>query len=414
MHDVDLYATILGIVKPWKVTDVRMDLEANEIEVEVTCTVDTWACPECQTQMAIKEYNQRRWRHLDSCQFKTYIVCNVPRVTCDKHGSQTVRVPWADERSRFTLLFERLAIDVMKMTSQKGAARILGMTWDQAEGIKERAVRRGLERKKNGPPQRVCFDEKAVAKGHTYATVVVRLDNGKPSVDYIAETREQKASDGYWQQWTRTALETVESVAMDMWQPFADSVRTHVPGGASKIVYDGFHLVGRLNKAVDLVRRSEHAHLSVDGNTCLKGTRYWWLYGYENIPQRCRRSFKELLSANLKTGKAWSIKETFRAFYDCSTVSDARSFFNDWYRTAIRSRLEPIMAFARSCKKHLENILTHFVHHLSNAHAESMNSNIGAMITKARGYRSFERLKRDLLFHHGGLELYPKPYYATP
>lgn len=412
MQDIELYATILGLTGPWEVSGVEMDVKEREVEVTVRCTAKKWACPECHRQMVIKDYVARRWRHLDSCQFKTYIACDVPRVECETHGSQMVQVPWAEPRTGFTLLFERFAIQVMLKTSQRATADALGITWDEAEGIKDRAVRRGLARKPKTPPRRVCFDEKAVGRGHQYATVVVRVDEGKPYVDYIAPTREQRAANRYWRQWSRTDLEAVECVGMDMWKPYADAVRRHVPGGAAKITFDGFHLVKRLNAAVDQVRREEHADLTIKDDTTLKGTRQLWLYGFENLPRRCRSAFKKLLAANLKTGKAWGIKETFRDWFDCRSVDEARIFFRDWYRAAVRSRLEPIVKFARSCKEHLANILTHFVHNLSNAYAENMNSAIAALVSKAHGYRSFERLKRDLLFHHGGLQLYPESAYA--
>lgn len=407
MHDVELYEAMLGIEKPWRVKEVRMSVATKEIEVEVECTVRDWGCGECHGRMAVKDYAERRWRHMDSCQFTMWIVASVPRLECAAHGSRTARVPWAEEKSRFTKLFERWAIDVMKQTSQNGACKLLGITWDEAEGIKERAVRRGLAGKDRTPPTHVCFDEKAIGKGHRYATVAVRVDNGTPTVDYIAQTREQKAADGYWRQWTREELASVQSVSMDMWHPYAQSVIDNVPGGTTVITYDPFHIATRMNAALDQVRRGEHMLLLAKGCKQLSGSRRMWLYGFENLPDKYRPAFKDLLKANLRTGKAWSLKETFRDFFRCSSIGEARGFFKDWYRAVMRSRLDPVVKFAKSCKEHLDNILTYFVHRVSNAYAENMNSFITVLVTKARGYRSFERLERDLFFHYGGLNLYP-------
>jgi len=113
-----------------------------------------WACPECQGRMHIHEYTERRWRHLDSCQFKTIIVSQVPRVQCREHGTQQVQVPWAEKQGRFTKLFERFAIAVLQECSISAASGLLKISWDEADGIKQRAVKRGLERKEENVPER--------------------------------------------------------------------------------------------------------------------------------------------------------------------------------------------------------------------------------------------------------------------
>ena len=114
MKDTTLYDELLGLKQPWYVAGVRLDVVKQEVEVEVRSKDTTWACPECQGRMHIHEYAERRWRHLDSCQFKTIIVCQVPRVQCSEHGTQMVQVPWAEKQGRFTKLFERFAIAVLR------------------------------------------------------------------------------------------------------------------------------------------------------------------------------------------------------------------------------------------------------------------------------------------------------------
>ena len=101
------------------------------------------------------------------------------RVRCDKDGVKQVKVSWAEPRSRFTLLFERFAIDVLWETDILGAARILDISWDEAHGIMERAVARGMRRREHTVPEYIGLDEKAIARGHTYATIVCDLGNGR-------------------------------------------------------------------------------------------------------------------------------------------------------------------------------------------------------------------------------------------
>ena len=157
MQDVQLYQQLLGLSGPWEVGRVTLKREAQEIEVEVRCLETVWGCPTCGKQMQGHGQEERRWRHLDSCQFKTIVVCAVPRLRCLEHGPQQVVVPWAGPRARFTHLFERLAIDVLLECSVLGACELLGISWAEADGIKQRAVVRGLARKPASAPARHLY-----------------------------------------------------------------------------------------------------------------------------------------------------------------------------------------------------------------------------------------------------------------
>ena len=109
----------------------------------------------------------------------------------------------------------------------------------------------------------------------------------------------------------------------------------------------------------------------------------------------------------MKTARAWRLKELLRAMYRCETWAEAEAFYKDWNRNAMRSKLEPVKKVARMIKDHLTEVLNFFVHRITNAYSEGNNSMIQALIKRANGYRNRERLKRDLFFHLGGLDLYP-------
>jgi transposase len=305
-------------------------------------------------------------------------------------------------------LFERLAIDLMRECSVQAACEILGISWDEVDGIKQRAVQRGLERKKTEAVARVGVDEKSAGRGHDYVTVVAKLEPGRAAtVEYVGDGRTQEALDGYWKQVPAEHRAQVQAVAMDMWDPYYDSTLTHVPGAADKIVYDPFHVGKMLNEAVDKVRRAEHRVLSKAGDERLAGTKYMWLHGWENVPAAQEDRFGQLRGQRLKTSRAWAIKELFRDFWTLETVEAGREFFRRWYAWAIRSRLEPIKRVARSFKGHLHNVLTYFTHRITNASLEGLNNRIAGLVKKAYGYRNRERFKIDILFHLGDLDLYP-------
>ena len=409
MKDTELYQQILGDTKPWRVAAVRLDAAAQTVEIEMAMNEDElWGCPECGRQMRGHGTDRRRWRHLDSCQFKTFLVAEVPRVNCPDHGTVTVRVPWAEPRGRFTALFERFAIDVMLACSTKQAAELLRISWDESDGIKQRAVVRGLARRVDEPLRRVCVDEKAVGRGQDYVTVVSSLDSGRARVLHMGDGRTEESLDGFWLGMGEARRKGVEAVAMDMWQAFWNSTVTRVPQGVDKIVHDPYHLATYMNKAVDAVRRSEHAALATRKDDSLKGSRMLWLYGSENVPSRWVTRFRKLAAnTKLKTAKAWAVKELWRDFWKSPDEDRAAETFKEWYREAMATRLEPVKKVARMFKAHLRNILTYFRLRISNGPAEAINSRIQELVQQSCGYRNRERFKRDVFFHLGGLDLYP-------
>src|SRR5260370_14857164 len=130
MRDVELYATILGLTPPWKVVAVDVDVTGEQITVHVDPGPGQFSCPECHTPASGYDRKRRRWRHLDTCQLQTWIEAEMPRVECPAHGVKQIPVPWAEPGTRFTLLFERFAIDLLQECSVSGAAALLRISWD--------------------------------------------------------------------------------------------------------------------------------------------------------------------------------------------------------------------------------------------------------------------------------------------
>lgn len=408
MRDVTLYENLLGLRPPWSIEKVDLRLDAGEIVLHVAVDEGVlWGCPKCSERMHVHDYRVRRWRHLDTCQCKTIIEARVPRVKCPEHGTALVQVPWAEPHGRFTALFERLAIDLMRDCSIKAASQHLRLSWDECDHIKAKAVERGLRRKGEASARAICIDEKSVAHGHDYVTVVTKLTDSGPVLDYIGDGRNEEVLDAFWEAQSSAALERIECVSMDMWRPYINSVEAHLPAGKQAIAHDPFHVVQHMNKAVDAVRRNEAALLSHDEAQSLKGTRYMWLYGFENLPDKWEERLKALKDSQMKTARAWRLKETLRAMYQCANIAQAQTLFTQWYRDAMRSNLAPVKKVALMLKKHLPQVLSYFIHRVTNAYSEGMNSIIQALIKRANGYRSRQRLKRDLFFHLGGLDLYP-------
>ena len=407
MKDTALFAQLLGLSPPWQVTDVTPDLEAKAITIRIAWPDGKKApCPDCQESCGIYDHREERaWRHLDTMQFKTLLVSEVPRVNCKAHGVKSMKVPWADLKGRFTMLFERFAIDVLLSASSKSkAADLLGLSWDEVHHIQERAVKRGLSRRSLDEIKHIGIDEKSFLKGQSYASVLYDLDGSR--VIEVKRERTQEAASALLGTLPETVRENIEAVAVDMWDPFLAAIRATLPG--ADIVHDKYHLVSYLTKAVDTVRRMEHKSLKLDGQEdLLKGTRFTWLRNPENWTEKGEATFKELKDKGLKVARAWAIKETFMDIWEYTYEQSARTFFNKWYWWATHSRLAPIVKVAKTMKRHLGNILTYLRHRVTNAKAEGFNSKIQAIMSAARGFRNFANYRVAILFHCGRLELHP-------
>jgi len=408
MRDIELYAQLLSLEDPWFVDDVRLSVTERRVEVLLAHHEGRrWPCPSCGAELALYDHaDERRWRHLDTGGFATLVLARPPRVQCPEHGVLQVNLPWAEPKSRFTKAFERFAIDVMKETDVSGAANILKTSWDECWGIMERAVARGRARKEHRVPALVGVDEKAARKGHSYVTLVYDITAG--SVEYIADDRKQESLDPYFGSFTPEEREGIRAVAMDMWEPYVNSVRAHLADAEQKIVFDKFHILKHMGDAVDTVRKAEHKELRAQGLEILSGSKYLWLYGEENLPKRHRDRFCALKALNLKTARSWAIKESLRVLWDYHRLGWALRFYKQWFFWATHSRLQPVIDVAYMIKRHLYGVRNYFsVARITNAAAEGVNSKIQTIKKMAYGYRNREHFKTAIFFHCGGLQLYP-------
>ena len=389
----------------------RVDLKLKEGEVHVYLTHEDnreWACAECGVLCPLYDHQpERQWRHLDTCQYRTILHAEPPRSQCPEHGVRVVKLSWAEASSRFTALFEGLAIAWLKHASQKAVGEQLRLSWDEIHGIMERAVERGLARRQAEEIPYLGVDEKAFRKGHKYLTLVNDLTRSR--VLYVAEDREQSSLDGFWPTITAEQQASIEAVALDMWDPYVASVRGHLPKAEEKMVFDKFHIAKHLGEAVDRVRRREHKVLKAEGDERLKGTKYDWLRNPASLEGEQKREFAELRKSELKTARAWALKETAMDLYDYVYEKPARRHFHWWYNWAVRSRLQPMKEVAAMLKRRFENIITYLRHRITNAASESLNAKIQWIKYTARGFRNKQNFINAIYFHCGSLDLAPSP-----
>jgi len=401
------YAQLIGLERPWQVSRVEVSHSEQEVGIFVArASRPKLRCPECDRPCGGYDTRERRWRHLDTMQYRTYLIAEVPRVECAEHGVRQVAVPWSDPGSRFTALFEALVIDWLREANVRAISRRLRLSWEQVAGIQRRAVERGLARRAFEPPSAIGVDETSFQKRHEYVTIVHDLEGEK--VVHVADARKQETLEAYFEELGPEACAALETIAMDMWAPYITAARAKVPEADAKIVFDKFHIAKHLGDAVDLVRRQENRELVSRGSERLKGTKYLWLQNPDNMHPERWQEFASLRTSRLKVARAWALKEAAMLLWGYVRRGWAKRMWKRWYHWAIRSRLEPIKRVARMIKKHWEGVINAATSEVTNARAEAINSRIQWVKRMACGFRNRENFRNAIYFHLGGLDLYPE------
>ena len=278
MDEKLLFTKILGLHPPWFIKEVEVEEKEQRIDIYVDHEPDIRVrCPVCNMFYGTYDHAPERvFRHLDTCQMQTYIHVRPPRVNCPKHGVKQIAPQFGENGSEMTFAFESFVIRVAKECSIEATARLCNLGWEQSWNVLDRAVERGRSRKVHRVPSRIGVDEKSIARGHKYESLVYDMDAG--TVDYVCDDRSQESLESYYRQFSREELSQVNAVAMDMWDPYIAATRAYVPDADKKIVFDRFHVMRHVLDAVDKVRKSEHRQLCEAGEQTLKGTKYLWLW----------------------------------------------------------------------------------------------------------------------------------------
>ena len=404
MKDAALYEHLLGLQTPWSVKAVDLSLTDQRVIVEVVLKPgQVWADPLAPTKRAhINGWTERQWRHLDTCQFETLIKARVPQLKYSDGTVQELAVPWAERYSRVTFLMEAFVVKLLQVCpTTKGVCELTRLAWSTVNDIMVSAVERGMLRRAPDAVPYLGLDEKSAEKGHSYVSILTDIDRSRV-LDLVPE-RKLVAAKSLLETLSPTQRASVKAVAMDMWPAFMSATHECLP--QADIVHDRFHVSKYLGEAVDAVRKQEHRSLAKAGESPLTGSKYAWLKRYPDGRSAEAVAFRDLNQLNLKTSRAWRIKETFTQFWAYHYTGAAKRFFDAWSNNAMRSRLEPIKKVVKTLRRHEAGLLNYSRHRISNACAEGFNSAIQLIKANARGFRNFTNYRARVLFHCGKLDM---------
>jgi transposase len=302
--------------------------------------------------------------------------------------------------------FETHVIEWLKESTISGVSRRLGLNWKSVSLIMERAVARGQARRQSEQPRHLCVDETSFQKRHEYVTVVTDADSG--AVQWVSDNRTVDSLAGYFAQLPAASLHGIATVSMDMWSPYVKATRDHLPSADTKICFDRFHVQRMILEAVDRVRKVEHAGFRSTGHSLLTGTKYWWLTNPANLSRTVKTQLQGIRTVAMRTARAWRLKEAASLLWHYASRTWAVKAWRAWIAWARRSKLDPIKRVAITIRQHLWGILNAVIHGVSNGRAESANSKIQLVKSRARGYRSRIRFRTAIMFYCGQLDLLPR------
>ena len=404
-----MYKDIIGVQRPWIITSVEKDEKERKITVKIEhSTSGVISCPVCGMDTKTYDHRVRVLRYLDTCQYETFLEVYIPRVKCEADGVQQIPIPYAEKHSRFTSRFEKAIIVWLQDSPISAVAENFGLSWDEVDGIMQRAVKRGLSRRKKQKVKNLGVDETSYQKGHKYSTII--LDKDRDSVIDVLEDRKAETLETWLRMQKAVNLKGLASISMDMWDPYIKAVKEAIPGSENLIAFDRFHVSKHLNEAVDRVRRREHTLFQkLTGESPLSKTRYQWLVNSNRTDNRTskRKAFLNLSKLNIETSRAWRIKEAANGLWDFAYMKVAEGLWKKLLRWISLCRIPEMIEAGKTIRNYFWGILNAIRLKATNGLVEAKNNSIQRIKRMACGFRNRTRFKNAILFHLGNLDLSP-------
>lgn len=399
MKELQIFTTALELEEPWYVADVYFEEEQGQKKLHIHVAHKKRVKFEYDSEdYPVYDHQKRIWRHLNFFQHECYLYADVPRVKMNTGKVKLIELPWARPGSSFTLLFEYDVLNLLEggMNVSK-IGRRLGVGDKRIFGIVRRHVSHALSTQELSVVTELSVDETSTRKGHNYFTIladreakkVVGVASGKDKEAFAHALIDMEVRGG--------DRKEVEAVTMDMSKSYISAVSEYMD--QADIVFDRFHIVKKLNEAVDEIRRTDQKQYNE-----LKKSRYLWLKNNSNLNQEQKEKVSYLAQAYPNIGTAYRLKELLKEVLDNAYYNYRITPLNEWIKEAWRSKLEPIRKFINMLQSHWYGVKSYFKRLATNAYAERVNLKIQEIKRVAKGYRNQHNFTIMIYFHLGGLD----------
>lgn len=353
---------------------------------------------------------ERRFEFIPVLGFLVFFLYCMRRVQCRTCGVVVEEVPWADGKHQLTNAYMLFLARWARKLSWQETAQTFHTSWDKVCHAVEYVVGWGLAHRQLESLHAIGVDEIQYAKGHKYLTLVYQIDQGLTRLLWVGKERTIESFQGFFTLIGEPLAAQIQYVCSDMWKPYLDVIRMNCSQALH--ILDRFHIVAKMNKALDEVRAAETRKLAQDGyQPLLKKSRWCVLKRSENLTSQQKIRLRDLLRYNLQTVRAYLLKEDFQHFWEYDSPAWAAKFLDFWCSQAMRSRLEPMKQIARTLRSHRELLLNYFKakKQFSSGVVEGLNNKAKVTMRKAYGFRTFRATELALYHVLGKL---PEPKLA--
>jgi len=365
----------------------------NRLEVRVRPRRGSQAiCSGCgQRRPGYDTLAERRFEFIPLWAIAVFLVYAMRRVNCPRCGVTVERVPWGDGKRHVTQAYAVFLARWARRLSWKEVASIFDTTWETVYRSVAWVVEYGLKHRSLDGITAIGVDEVQFKKGHRFLTVVYQIDSSCRRLLWVGQNRSARTLLAFFQMFGPQRTATLQFVCSDMWRAYLKVIRRKVPQAVH--ILDRFHVVARLNKAVDQVRAAEARQMAREGyEPVLTRSRWCFLKRPENLTPTQRTKLKDLMQYGLRSVRAYLLKQSFQLLWEYTSPLWAGRFLDGWVARAMRSRLDPIKRTARTIRKHRELILNWFKakKEFSSGIVEGLNYKIKLTMKKAYGFKSLE------------------------
>ena len=371
------------------------------------------ACSRCGKAGPVYDHmpGHRQFEFIPLWNIPVYFHYTMRRVDCEECGVRVERVPWAEGKSPVTKPFALFLARWAKRLSWKETAKSFCTTWDTVFRSVKQIVEYGLKHRQLDGITAIGVDEIQYGKGHQYLTLVYQINAGIRRLLFVGKERKAKTLLRFFRDFGKERCEKLEFVCSDMWKAYIKVIKKKAPDALH--ILDRFHIVQKLGKAIDKIRAAEVKRLAAEGydEEVLKHTKYCFLKKEKNLTEKQKTKLTDVLQYDLKSVRAYLLKESFQLFWNYKSPYWAEWYLNKWCARAMRSRLEPIKDFVRTLRRHQPLIMNWFKaqKQYSSGIVEGLNRKINLVTRKSYGFRNYEVLKIALFLTMGEL---PEPEFT--
>jgi len=402
MTEFEIFTSALNLKSPWQISKVTIEQSESGEELHITIEHEKGVKFEHEGNICpVYDHQERVWRHLDFFQHECYIHARVPRVTTPEGDVRLITVPWADSGSSFTLLFELQVMQLVHLgMSNSAAGKKLNIGDKRISNVIKKRVANALATQSLEDVQELSIDETSSRKGHNYLTIL--CDRERKIVVGVAEGKDAKAVEqSLIDMEIRGAdRKAIKEITMDMSPAYIRAATDHIE--QADIVFDRFHIMKKLNEAVDKIRREEQQKFKVE----LKNTRYLWLKNSSKLTKQQAEKVFNLSKQFPVIGEAYRFKEMFKQILDVAYRDSSLKWINKWIKQVKESKIGHLLKFINMLHNHWYGIKAYFKRRSTNAYAERVNLKIQDIKRIAKGYRNTHNFILMIYFHLGGLDLY--------